>query len=104
SQVATLFEQINKLTEKITKQTEEPYLESLTIVLEAIFYGEARTLSNELLEAKINKSIDQIDLSLYSTIERRKAIQLALLKGMKDNVQQQHILTPETIALFIGYL
>src|SRR5690625_2966671 len=33
-----------------------------------------------------------------------KAIQLTVLKGMKGQTQHQHIMTPETISLFIGYL
>src|SRR5690625_2484228 len=40
----------------------------------------------------------------YSTEEMRKAIQLTVLKGMKEHTQQQHAMTPETISLFIGYL
>lgn len=104
SRVVTLFGQIDKMTELIEKQTDEPYLDSLTIALESIFYGEAQSLSNELLKAKINKALTDIDLSTYTIVERRKAVQLALLKGMKENVQQQHVLTPETVALFVGYL
>lgn len=104
SQVVTLFEYLDEVTIEIEKQMDKPYLESLIITLEAVFHEEVRPLSNDLLEKKINNIIKAIDLKSYTVADRRKAIQLALLKGMKDNVQQQHILTPETIALFVGYV
>ena len=34
----------------------------------------------------------------------RKAIQLTVLKGTKNVTQQHHLMTPEAISLFIGYL
>lgn len=104
SKVVELYEYIDEMTVEIEKQTDEPYLESLIVVLESMFNDEINPLSNELLEAKLNKILQNINLSTYSIIERRRAIQMALLKGMKSNVQHQHILTPEVIALFIGYL
>lgn len=104
SHVATLFAYIDDMTEKLEKQIDEPYLDRLVITLETIFNREARSLANDILEAKLNKAVQNIDLSLYTIADRRKAIQLALLKGMKHNVQHQHILTPEAIAMFIGYL
>ncbi len=36
--------------------------------------------------------------------ERRRALQLAVVKGMKEGIQANHQMTPEVIGLFIGYL
>src|SRR5699024_9829154 len=39
----------------------------------------------------------------YDTVTIRKAVQLAILKGMRV-AQEKHLMTPETVALLIGYL
>jgi site-specific DNA-methyltransferase (adenine-specific) len=42
---------------------------------------------------------------MNSTPEQvRKGFQLAVLKGMKDSAQPQHQMTPDAVALFMGYL
>jgi len=103
SRVVTLFEHIDELTKLIEQHTEDPYLDSLTTALEFVFYGESQSLTNDILAAQLHKQLQASELSAYSVMERRKAIQLALLKGMKENTQQ-HVLTPETVALFVSYL
>lgn len=96
--VTKLFSWLDQMTEQIEDQTEEPYLESLTISLEALFYGEVKQKDLKKITYK------EIDIEKYATEDLRKAIQLALIKGMKENIQHQHSMTPEGIAMFIGYL
>lgn len=107
SNVVALYDWIDHTTTKIEKVTNEPYLDSLVLTLEALFYGDIHDEQyigdSEQIRAAIE--LDTLDiLEDYTTEEIRKAIQLIVLKGMKENTQQQHIMTPETIALFIGYL
>lgn len=59
---------------------------------------------DEKLQEQLQNFIPQLDVSKYKTTEIRKALQLAMLKGMKGATQQQHLMTPETVALFVGYL
>lgn len=40
----------------------------------------------------------------YTLEDLRKAIQLAILNGMKGSTQEQHLMTPESIGLIVGYL
>lgn len=104
SRVVSLFEWMDTTTEKIENLTEQSYLESMVITLEALFYGESH---NELLPAvkkEIETFIQLDDPENYTVEEMRKAIQLMILKGMKQHTQHQHVMTPETISLFIGYL
>ena len=96
--VTKLFDWLDQTTEKVEGQTGEPYLESLAISLEALFYGEFKQSDLKSL------TIEEIESEEYTTEAVRKAIQLALIKGMKENVQHQHSMTPEGIAMFIGYL
>lgn len=104
SKVVTLFEWIDTTTTKITALTEEPYLESLALPLEALFYGELHEEQNPEVDKEIRAFMQLGNRDDYSTEEMRKAIQLTVLKGMKEHTQQQHAMTPETISLFIGYL
>lgn len=99
-----LFEWIDKTTEIIQQHKDEPYLDSLAITLESLleqgFFDETDSILTKSLEERLN----EIDLSSYPSDAIRKAIQLAILKGMKGSTQQQHVMTPDTIALLVGYL
>src|SRR5699024_8821659 len=82
----------------------EPYLDSLAMCMEVLFYGTfQREVSTDVKES-IETPLQQIDLSTYNTADIHKAIQLTIIKGMQKTTQHQHAITPETIALFIGYL
>ncbi|WP_164668360.1 class I SAM-dependent methyltransferase [Virgibacillus doumboii] len=102
--VEILFEQIDKATELIQNQVNETYLDSLAMTLEMFFDQNVSDKMDEAAAHKLQDIIRHTDLSLYQLDEIRKAIQLAILKGMKGSTQQQHLMTPETVALFIGYL
>ena len=45
-----------------------------------------------------------INVNHFTKDEIRRAVQLAIIKGMQKTTQHQHAITPEAIALFIGYL
>lgn len=104
SKVVALYDWIDETTSKMEELTNEPYLDSLILTLEALFYGDIHDEQHEDVTDQIRSFLPFIKLDDYTTEEIRKAIQLIVLKGMKENTQQQHIITPETIALFIGYL
>ncbi|SFD61081.1 site-specific DNA-methyltransferase (adenine-specific) [Lentibacillus persicus] len=97
SNVETLFERLDNLTETVQQYMNETYLDSLATVLEAVFEGEPQQGLEDQLK-------DIPETASYEVIEIRKAIQLAILKGMKGATQEQHLMTPETVALFVGYL
>lgn len=98
-----LFEWIDDTTTKVMQLVEEPYLDSLGITLEALFHGNVQT-ENEALIKQIDTSFVQYQWHDTDSKTMAKAIQFALLKGMKESTQVQHSMTPEAIALFIGYL
>ncbi len=104
SKVVELFDWIDETTELIQQQVNEPFLDSLAITLEALFYGDIHEDNYEGLNEKVNESLNEIKIAAFSTENIRKAIQLAVLKGMKKATQVNHTMTPEAIALFIGYL
>src|SRR5699024_2580018 len=95
---------IDATTTKITALTKEPYLESLALTLEALFYGELHEEQIPEVDKEIHTFMQLENRDDYSTEEMRKAIQLTVLKGMKEHTQQQQIMTTVTVSLFIGYL
>ena len=104
SKVVELYEWLDETTLMIQSSANEPFLDSLAIALEALFYGDIHEENLEGLNEKIQEALLRINLTDYSTENIRKAIQLAVLKGMKKATQHHHTMTPEAIALFIGYL
>lgn len=102
--VEILFEQIDNATELIQNQVNETYLDSLSITLETFFDQNIAVETDEASKQELQRILQHTDMSAYQVGEIRKAIQLAILKGMKGSTQQQHLMTPETVALFIGYL
>ncbi|MFC4556702.1 class I SAM-dependent methyltransferase [Virgibacillus kekensis] len=102
--VETLFGQLDKAVELIQENMNETYLDSLTVAMEVFFYQELSEDTDENLKQKLENILKETDVSSYHTEEIRKAVQLAILKGMKGPTQQQHLMTPDTVALFVGYL
>ncbi|SDQ42833.1 class I SAM-dependent methyltransferase [Virgibacillus salinus] len=102
--VEVLFEKIDNATETVQQHVNETYLDSLAMTLEVFFHEYVSEETDDVLKHKLQTIIKDIDISEYQTEEVRKAVQLAILKGMKGTTQQQHLMTPETVALFVGYL
>src|SRR5690625_5339813 len=72
--------------------------------MKTLYYQYSSEEMDYLLKHKLQTAISTIDLTIYTKEDIRKAIQLAILKGMKDSTQQQHLMTPETVALLVKYL
>lgn len=104
TQIEQLFHWLNETTEMIGEHLDEPYLDSLTLTLEAVLYGDISEQIDQELNNKVLLALQKLNYDLEQTDQLKKAMQLAILKGMKDSTQTQHQMTPEAIALFIGYL
>lgn len=106
SKVVTLFDWLDDTTLIIQKKLDEPYLDSLAVCMEALFYQDVpdSIVVHDVLYKQIGRKLQQINLTTYAEGEKQRAIQLAILKGMQKSTQQQHVITPDSIALFIGYL
>ncbi|WP_010651189.1 N-6 DNA methylase [Oceanobacillus massiliensis] len=104
SNVERLFGWLDETTELIQQHRNEPYLDSLSATMEFLFYEGAPEDMDDLLAHKLQNTLIKINMDSFHTEEVRKAIQLAILKGMKGSTQQQHLMTPETVGLIVGYL
>ena len=81
------------------------YLEALAETSENIFHGSVlQDELSELTKKRLEKEYGQLTIKSYGKEEIRKGLQLTILKGMKEGAQVNHQMTPDAIALFVGYL
>ncbi|RNF40831.1 class I SAM-dependent methyltransferase [Planococcus salinus] len=86
STMEKIFTFIDNHATAIQKEQELPYLESLLATTENWLDGHIKP------EQQASKE------------DIRKAIQLAVLKGMKEHIQPHHQMTPDALGLLMGYL
>ncbi|MFJ7950307.1 class I SAM-dependent methyltransferase [Lysinibacillus sp. NPDC096418] len=84
--IEKLFGMMNAHAEKIEKEQDATFLEGILDALEAWLDGEV----DYTVEGATKEDI-------------RKAIQIAILKGMRKGSQPNHQMTPDTLGLLVGY-
>ena len=102
--VETLYEWLDDTIKFVQQHVNETYLDSLAITLETVFYQSPSEDMDDILSHKLQQSLKELDIDEYQINDIGRAIQLVILKGMKDSTQQQHLMTPEAVALVVGYL
>ncbi|MDQ0272102.1 class I SAM-dependent methyltransferase [Cytobacillus purgationiresistens] len=103
--VEELFTALNETSDMIKEELDCTYLEALAETGENLFHESI--LQEELSELtlkRLKKSYESLHLDKFSSEELRKSFQLAILKGMKENVQPNHQMTPDSIGMLVGYL
>jgi len=101
SHVVQLFHQLDDVIDFVIHENGALHLDCLADSLQYIHLGEIDTIKVD--DSLIDLRRDFLD-EKYSKQEIHRAIQLALIKGMKDETQSNHRMTPESIALFFSYL
>ncbi|MCU9614210.1 class I SAM-dependent methyltransferase [Caldibacillus lycopersici] len=104
--VELLFKAIDESATILKQELDISYLEALADSGENIFQDEVveAVHVSELAKKKLNKLYYEINKMAFSREDMRKAFQLACLKGMRENVQPNHQMTPDTIGIFLSYL
>lgn len=98
----TFFQIADECAKMIQKELNITYLEALTEVGEAMFEEKSH---QKLTTIKgLSDLIEKIDITNLEKEKVRKALQLLILKGMKEATQANHAMTPDTVAMFISYL
>ncbi|MBT2690891.1 class I SAM-dependent methyltransferase [Bacillus sp. ISL-47] len=103
--VEDLFTIFNETATIMQEELQCTYLEALAETGENLFHESI--LQDELSELtvkRLKKSYESVNLSDYTKEEIRKSFQLSILKGMKENVQPNHQMTPDAVGMLIGYL
>lgn len=105
SPVEKLFALFNETALVLQEELGCTYLEALAETGENIF--QESILQEELSELsakRLKKQYEEIHIERFSNEELRKAYQLVILKGMKENVQPNHQMTPDTVGMLVAYL
>ncbi|RIJ66713.1 class I SAM-dependent methyltransferase [Rummeliibacillus sp. POC4] len=84
--IEKLFSFIDEYSEEVAKEHNITYLEGVLETLNTWLDGDRKPSINELSKEEI-----------------RKAIQLAILKGMRKSAQPNHQMTPDSLGLLLGY-
>lgn len=109
TQYMDLFHVLDQSTKLLEDELKTSYLEAFIHSAENLsdggkVYNENGIISVEVTE-ELEKKYKSIDLDNYNSEEIRKAVQLALLKGMKeDYIQPNHQMTPDSLGTLIAYL
>lgn len=105
STLENLFTIFNETASILQEELDCTYLEALAETGENLFHGDIlQEELSELTVKRLQKSYEAFGLSERTSEEVRKAFQLAILKGMKENVQPNHQMTPDAVGMFVGYL
>ncbi|MGN7176452.1 class I SAM-dependent methyltransferase [Cytobacillus sp. SAFR-174] len=103
--VEDLFTILNETAVIMQEELHCTYLEALAETGENLFHESIlQDGLSELTVKRLRKSYESIDLSSCTKEEIRKSFQLAILKGMKENVQPNHQMTPDAVGMLMGYL
>ncbi|WP_100331846.1 class I SAM-dependent methyltransferase [Bacillus xiapuensis] len=105
SPIESLFKTFDETAAILQQELSCTYLDALAETAENLFQKQVlQENMSEMTKKRIEKKYEGIQLAGLSKEEIRKAYQLAILKGMKENVQPNHQMTPDSIGLFIAYL
>lgn len=105
SPVEELFNLFNETAIVLQEELSCTFLEALAETGENLFQGSVlQEELSELTNIRLKKGYESLNLEKFSNEEIRKAYQLAILKGMKENVQPHHQMTPDAVGLLTGYL
>jgi site-specific DNA-methyltransferase (adenine-specific) len=105
SPVEELFTMFNETAMVLQEELSCTYLEALAETGENLFHSSVlQEELSELTVKRLKKQYEQVNLERISKEEIRKAFQLAILKGMKENIQPNHQMTPDTVGILVGYL
>ncbi|MDY0405331.1 class I SAM-dependent methyltransferase [Virgibacillus sp. 179-BFC.A HS] len=99
-----LYDWLNHAAQIIGSQDDAPYLDNLATAINVLFYQDTDGIDNDIARKKLQTILNKVTIDHYDKTDVSKAIHLAILNGMKQSTQQQHLMTPDTVSLLIGYL
>ncbi|PLT32280.1 class I SAM-dependent methyltransferase [Bacillus sp. V5-8f] len=103
--IEDLFENFNKTAQILQEELSCTYLDALGETGENFFHGQViQEEVSELSRKRLSKIYHSFSGQNYSKEEIRKAYQLAILKGMQENIQPNHQMTPDAVGMFVSYL
>jgi len=103
--VEQLFQAFDETTQILQEELSCTYLDALGEAGGNFFHGKViQEEVSELSKKRLTKHCEAFAPEKYNKETIRKAYQLAILKGMQQNVQPNHQMTPDAVGLFVSYL
>lgn len=104
--VEVIFKALDETAILLQNELDCTYLEAIAETGENIFQETVLQEDeiSEVAKKKLDKQYHELSKQPFSKEDWRKAFQLACLKGMRENVQPNHQMTPDSIGYFLGYL
>jgi site-specific DNA-methyltransferase (adenine-specific) len=103
--VEQLFNKFDETALLLQEELSCTYLDALGETGENFFHGNViQDEVSELSKKRLLNIYNEIQLEKFSREDIRKAFQLAILKGMQENVQPNHQMTPDAVGMFVSYL
>lgn len=99
-----LFQLFDNSATILINELQISYLDALAESSENLFEGEILQDIDSFTKRRLQKEYEGVDLTQVSNEMIRKALQLAILKGMKEAIQPNHEMTPDAVCIFISYL
>src|SRR5699024_5671567 len=104
-----LFHTLDESTKVLKKELDIPYLEALihsaeNLIDNGTVYNEGDILSEAIVK-ELENLYKEVELKEFDPETIRQAMQIALLRGMKeDYIQPNHQMTPDSLGSLIAYL
>ncbi|WLD92373.1 class I SAM-dependent methyltransferase [Alkalihalobacillus sp. AL-G] len=102
--VEALYEMLHHTATILSKKNNASYLDALIETGENLLQGGLPDTFDKDTTEELISHYKKISLEDLTKEEIRKGYQLAILKGMQKSVQSQHAMTPDAVAMFMGYL
>ncbi|MGM7702330.1 class I SAM-dependent methyltransferase [Pseudalkalibacillus sp. Hm43] len=102
--IESFYRLLHETATILSEKEQVTYLEGLVQTGENLVQGGIPDRFDEQTKNDLLYKYQSLSLDDLSKEEIRKGYQLAILKGMQDGVQSHHAMTPDAVALFVGYL
>lgn len=101
--IETLYDVLDASASLLYETSKTPYVQGIVRTCENIIANSAKT-DDQVLNEKLNELMEPIRHIEFQKEEIRKAIQYAVLKGLKHQKISNQMMTPESIGMLMGYL
>lgn len=103
--VQDIFEILDTTAILLKKEFNYTYFDGLMETGENILNGEmSQQIQYSSTKDRLQAEYDKLEGYEVEKEIMRRAFQLGILKGMKEGIQPNHEMTPDTVALFVSYL
>ncbi|MGL4522999.1 MAG: class I SAM-dependent methyltransferase [Bacilli bacterium] len=102
-QVEAYFSHVNDAIIVLHKDLGCSYVEGVASILQTLLEGNVHEDASEETAKRVRTALENVDMDKLTVIERRHLLQIILLKGMRQGVQSNHQMTPDSIGLLVRY-